>query len=266
MGYEELDDPGTTKPEMFVHAEITNPSAGLQTNNLDHLALTACADTTDPVDMTAEVADDTVLSNITTKGGDTSTFDRRYESLQAIGDKVGGFSGDGGAAQDDSVISSLDLAHTDLDTIIAAGGIGSGVARKSITFDGGTLNAIGDEDGTWDGVVFTVTGDVIVRIIAVCTTDLTFDADATIELGIGGGLEIITTTDLTVAALTAKEIWHDATPDKEIELLSVIKEFIITDGNDITLDCDVANVTGGVIAFTCFYTPISADGAVVAAA
>jgi len=34
---------------------------------------------------------------------------------------LGGFSGDGGAAQDDSVKASLDLAHTDLDAIIAAG-------------------------------------------------------------------------------------------------------------------------------------------------
>jgi len=34
---------------------------------------------------------------------------------------LGGFSGDGGADQDDSVKASLDLAHTDLDAIIAAG-------------------------------------------------------------------------------------------------------------------------------------------------
>ena len=33
-------------------------------------------------------------------------------------DRLGGFSGDGGAAQDDSVKASMDLAHTDLDTII----------------------------------------------------------------------------------------------------------------------------------------------------
>ena len=37
---------------------------------------------------------------------------------KAIYDVTGAFSGDGGAAQDDSVKASLDLAHTDLDTII----------------------------------------------------------------------------------------------------------------------------------------------------
>ena len=90
----------------------------LEGENLDHLAATACADTSDQVDMTAEVVDDSVLSNVLTKAGNTSDYDRRYESLEAIGDKLGGLSGDGGAAQDDSVKASLDLAHTDLDSII----------------------------------------------------------------------------------------------------------------------------------------------------
>lgn len=35
-----------------------------------------------------------------------------------LNDIIGGFSGDGGAAQDDSIKASLDLAHTDLDAII----------------------------------------------------------------------------------------------------------------------------------------------------
>ncbi len=141
-----------------------------------------------------------------------------------------------------------------------------GPVIKTVTFAGATPNAIGDHDGTGDPVtLYTVTGDVIVKIIAVCTTSLSFDANATIEVGIAGGLEIIATTDLTVAGLAAREIWHDATPDSEIELLSVEKDFIITDGNDITLDCDIANVKTGVIAFYCYWTPLSLTGDVVAA-
>jgi len=140
------------------------------------------------------------------------------------------------------------------------------LATKTVTFAGGTPNAIGDHDGTGDPVtLFTVTGQVVVKVVPVCTTSLTFDANATIEVGIGGGSEIVATTDLTTEGLAAKEIWHDATPDSEIEALSVMKEFIITDGNDITLDCGVANVTGGVITFYCFWYPLSSDGNVVAA-
>ncbi len=45
---------------------------------------TACADAADPVDMTPEVADNTVLANVMTIGGDTSDFDRRTMSLEAL--------------------------------------------------------------------------------------------------------------------------------------------------------------------------------------
>ncbi len=141
-----------------------------------------------------------------------------------------------------------------------------GPVIKVLTFVGATPNAVGDHDGTGDPAnLFTVTGDVIVKLIAVCTTNLAFAANATIEVGIGGGSEIIATTDLTVAALSAREIWHDATPDSEIEALSVAKDFIITDGNDIQLDCDVANTNTGVITFYCFWIPLSLTGDVVAA-
>jgi hypothetical protein len=136
---------------------------------------------------------------------------------------------------------------------------------KTVTFAGGTPNAIGDHDGTGDpATIFTVTGDVIVKITPVCTTSLTFDANATIELGIAGNTGgIIATTDLTVAGLAAKEIWHDTTPDSELEALSVRKEFIITDGNDVVLTVGVANVTGGVITFYCDWRALSSDGLVV---
>ena len=151
-------------------------------------------------------------------------------------------------------------------TRIAQRGLPWQIARKSLTFDGGTVNAIGDHDGTGDPAdVFTVTGVVESKIIAVCTTNLTFDANATIELGIGGGSEIIATTDLTVAPLIAKEIWHDTTPDAEIEDSSVAETFIISDGNDIQIDCGVANVTGGIILFIAIWRPLSEDGKVVAA-
>jgi hypothetical protein len=52
--------------------------------NLDHLMLTAVADGTD---LTTEIADGTVLSNLITKAGDTSTFVRSTDSLEAIRDR-----------------------------------------------------------------------------------------------------------------------------------------------------------------------------------
>jgi hypothetical protein len=62
----------------------TGVTTALEADNLDHLTKAACADTSDPVDMTAEVVDDTIISNVLTNDGDTSTYDRRFHSLQAI--------------------------------------------------------------------------------------------------------------------------------------------------------------------------------------
>ena len=135
------------------------------------------------------------------------------------------------------------------------------------TFDGGTGDALGDHDGTGDGAaLFTVTGDVIVRIIAVCTTNLTFASDATIEVGITGATAaIIAQSDMSLSALAAKEIWLGSAPDQEYEVIGdARKEFIITDGNDILMTVGTANVTAGVIAFYCDWRPLSTDGLVVA--
>ncbi len=83
----------------------------------------------------AKVVDNSILSILMTKqsGGDTSDFDNSTDSLEALSDKVGAFSGDGGAAQDDSVKASLDLAHTDLDSIISALGTGVGTLQIAAT-------------------------------------------------------------------------------------------------------------------------------------
>jgi len=167
----------------------------------------------------------------------------------------------------ESVETKVDTVDGIVDDIKAGGGFGSAVVRKSITFAGATPNAIGDFDGTGNPAdIFTVTGQVITRIVAVCTTSIAFDVNATIAVGISGAAStIIATTDLTVQGLIAREIWHDATPDAEIEAMSVMKDFIITDGNDIILTCGVANTNTGVIEFYCLYTALSSDGAVVAA-
>lgn len=49
-----------------------------------NVASLACVDITDAVDMTAEVVDNSILANVLTVEGDTSDYDRRYYSLQAL--------------------------------------------------------------------------------------------------------------------------------------------------------------------------------------
>ena len=135
---------------------------------------------------------------------------------------------------------------------------------KEITFDGGTTNAIGDYDGTGNPFdIFTVTGNVIVKVIGICTTNLA-GSSATLEVGITGGTaKIIAQT--TATDIDAGEIWHDASPDSGVEASSVLAEKIIANGKDIVGTVGTANITAGVIKFICLWKPIDADGNVVAA-
>ena len=70
-------------------------------------------------DYPASVVDNSILGHLLAKTGVVANYNDTTDSLEAISDKVGAFTGDGGADQDDSVKASLDLAHIDLDAIIA---------------------------------------------------------------------------------------------------------------------------------------------------
>jgi hypothetical protein len=122
---------------------------------------------------------------------------------------------------------------------------------QDITFsnDTGTVN------------VFTVTGDVLVRIIPVITTDVVPDTTANIRLGVVGNTDSMIVDSISTN-LDARGIWVDQTPDYEIEPTDRARDYIITDGNDIILTLD-AQVNSGVIRFYCFWSKLSIDGKVV---
>lgn len=83
------------------------------------------------------------------------------------------------------------------------------------------------------------------------------------ELGIAGATDtILATTDVTT--IDAGEIWHDATPDADIEAESVSKDFVIVGGADVILTLS-AQVDAGVCAFYGRWVALSSDGNVVAA-
>jgi len=135
--------------------------------------------------------------------------------------------------------------------------------EKDITFAGATTNAIGDFDGTGDPFdIFTVTGTVIVKLIAVCTTTLTIDATATFKVGTAitpAGLIALEAGD----AIDVNEIWHDTDCDASVEAATVAPEFIVN--QDIIGTTETANIKTGVIKFICLWKPVSKDGNVIAA-
>jgi hypothetical protein len=111
--------------------------------------------------------------------------------------------------------------------------------------------------------LFTVTGDVIVRIIAVTKTNLTSAGACNAELGVTGTVAaMIAATDVTT--LDVGEIWHDATSDSNVEALSTMKEYILTTGIDVIMTLS-AQIDAGAMTLYCLWTPLS-DGASVVAA
>lgn len=136
---------------------------------------------------------------------------------------------------------------------------GWNTTEKVLTFDGGTLNGVGDISGTNNpATIFTVTGEVAIKLLAVCTTDLV-GATATVEVGTALSTAALI-AQTTATDIDANEIWHDATPDASVELFSVLAENIVA--QDVELLGATADITAGVIKFICLWKPLSADASV----
>lgn len=127
------------------------------------------------------------------------------------------------------------------------------LATKELTFsnDTGTVT------------LFTVTGDVIVRLLPICKTNVASAAAGNIELGVSADVDAMIAS--TVATeIDANEIWIDASPDASIEAESTSRDYVISNGDDIILTLS-AQIDSGAITFYCFWIPLS-DGASVVAA
>jgi len=135
---------------------------------------------------------------------------------------------------------------------------------KIMTFAGGTTNDPGDHDGTGDpATLFSVSGTVLLRLLAVCETSIV--GAGTIEVGITGDTASIIAQIADAEDLDVGEIWHDATPDKKVELSSVLVENVLANGSDVIQTVGTANLTAGAIRYTAIWYPLSASASVVAA-
>jgi hypothetical protein len=138
--------------------------------------------------------------------------------------------------------------------------VGQSVCKKLLTFIGGTVNALGDHDGTSDPyTIFTVTGTVLVRVFGVC--GLTLVGAGTIEVGITGATAVIIAQVADATALATGEIWLDASPTTKTE--AVPAQMICS--SDIILTVGAANITDGNITMYCMWEPVSVGSNVKAA-
>ena len=123
----------------------------------------------------------------------------------------------------------------------------------------GAANARGDKDGTSaTKKLFTVTGDVLVRIFGVCTETLV--GAGTLEVGVAGNTAALIAQLADATILATNEIWNDATPTEVgAGLLSNITgPHIIVNGLDINETVASVDITDGQIYYICFWRPLSA--------
>ncbi len=132
-----------------------------------------------------------------------------------------------------------------------------------MTFAGGTPDDPGDFDGTGTPTtLFTVSGVVALRLLAVCTASLT-GATATIEVGTAASPNsLLPTTNGT--NIDIGETWLTAGPTAAPALLSDLAEVIISNA-DIIQSVNVANINAGSIEYYALWAPISPDASLTAA-
>lgn len=137
-----------------------------------------------------------------------------------------------------------------------AQGLGAHLVRRTLTFEGQTAGAIN---------LFMCQGTNVVRIVCVCTASLSVTGAPTVEVGVSGASAAII-AQTTASLLAEGEIWHDNSPDATIEALSTMRDFISADSNSIALTIGgITSIDEGELQFTCYWTPVSADGNVVPA-
>ena len=118
-------------------------------------------------------------------------------------------------------------------------------------------------DGGTTTTLFTVTGDVMVRIFGICQTALTSAGAITVEVGVSGNTAALIAKLTDAKTLIANEIWVDGTPTTTLEVVpaGVSAGFIIANGQNIILT-PAGTFTAGVIDFHCSWKPLSVDGKV----
>lgn len=130
------------------------------------------------------------------------------------------------------------------------------IGNYNFTDDGGA-------QGTF--TIFTVTGDVMMRVFGVCQVLLDSGGAATIELGITGNTAALI-AQTTATDLDADETWQDAGPEANPGdvATAMAKNFVIANGADVILTVATADLTAGDVDIHAFWMPLSTDGMVVA--
>lgn len=132
------------------------------------------------------------------------------------------------------------------------------VVCRPTAFIGGTANARGDKDGTDNPhTLFTVTGDVLVRMYGVITT--TIVGAGTLEVGLTGNTALLLAQVADASTGAAGDVYVDSTLGevRGVALSGVTGPFLVTNGSDILETCGTADLTAGNLYYVCLWRPVT---------
>lgn len=105
--------------------------------------------------------------------------------------------------------------------------------------------------------LFTVTGDVLISVFGVCTTNMA-GSGADFEVGVTSNTAGLIAQIADVEDLDAGDVYIDGTP--EVGVAAVPAMQILNGGLDVLLKITNATITGGVVTFYCLWRPLSSTG------
>lgn len=200
------DSPGAEEIWWNGTSEETQTQFELKANNLDHLMKTAVGNN---ADMTAEVTDGTVLSNVLSKTSDTSTYEVADDSLEANRDHIGDGTNLTEAGGDGNHLTAIDLPNQTMDI---TGNIFGSLAGSVGSVAG---NVDGNVTGTVTGKTPAEAGDEM-NLAADAIKDVSYDETTAfpVKSEDSGSTEIARTgADGDTLETLSDEIAAQATPN-----------------------------------------------------
>lgn len=236
----------------------TGASVALDGDQLDHLVGTTTSVAAGS-DLETYCVSGSLMAHVLSVGADVTTFDCRTDSLEVISDKLGAYTFDGGADDEDTIMAHLDLIYADTAAIDPG-------AKRLIT---ATLTdwALSATNG-----LFTVSGMVRARIwgevlvaVAGVTTNLKISCTPTAP---GGLVDIASNLDCdsdapgTIYKMNATfgsamvEVTGGVSADDGVE--------VILPAGVVQMGSSANEAGGGSIQWFCQYEPLEAGATVTA--
>ena len=129
------------------------------------------------------------------------------------------------------------------------------------------IKTYSDLNGYASAAAFTVTGDVLVKVVGVVGgTGITCQSGTT-QLSIGtteNDAEIIAATTIDGSDFAASDVWVDNDPDDDCATMDD-NWVVVGGGADIMLTRSFDDLTAGALTLYCLWKPLSADGNVTPA-